>query len=107
MNERKVTRKDLIKSVAKSTGNTYKSVRAIFDTLENKMIDELTAVDKENPIVTICLFNGLSILGKYQPEQEKELNFNHENSVIEERIAVRPYMTRHFQRKFIRHSNNR
>ena len=90
-----VTQDDLINQVAAREDTSVATVRQIFDSAENIIFDYLSSTSpSEN--VTVKLFSGLSLEGKYIPERELH---TYDDIVCKERIRVRPKVTRYYNRK--------
>ena len=85
-----ITQKKLINQIAKKEDINVETVRRIFSATENIVFDYLS----ENVVVKIL--NGLSLTGKYIPEKEIH---TYDDIKCEERISVKPRVTRYYNRK--------
>ena len=71
MNETiKYAKEDVIRSVASKTTCSLDTVRDVYETLEQDVLDKVSLADEAHSVV-IKLFSGLFIKSVYQPEKEK------------------------------------
>ena len=66
-----ITREMLIRRVAEEAGYWQKDVRAVFNVLEEVILDYLSDVSKENEKVLIRLCGGIGIRGTFVNERER------------------------------------
>lgn len=66
-----ITRETLIKRVAEESGYWQKDVRAVFNVLEDVILDYLSDTSKENKKVLIRLCGGIGIRGTFVDERDR------------------------------------
>lgn len=91
-----VNQERLLRDVSVSEGVSVSTVRNIFKSAEKIVFDYLSSTTSENP-VSIKIAEGFLVEGKYHPET-KIKNYDGE-SIVEEKIWVKPKVTRNYNRK--------
>ena len=90
-----ITQKKLINQIAKKEDINVETVRRIFSATENIVFDYLSSTTPSENVV-VKILNGLSLTGKYIPEKEIH---TYDDIKCEERISVKPRVTRYYNRK--------
>ena len=93
-----ISQDQLINSVCKKTNIDYPTTRLLFQAIEDASIEYLLETTEENPI-TIKLFSGLTVGGKYMPER---IFRSFDEFYCEPKIKVKAKVTRHFNEKINR-----
>jgi nucleoid DNA-binding protein len=93
---RRISKKKLIKSIKNS--HTKSVVKDIYNILEDTIFDTLYSVNAKQD-VSIRLFEGISLDGKYVPEKTKKNNLTGEISLVESKIKPKFNITRNYCEK--------
>ena len=93
---RRISKKKLIKSIKNS--HTKSVVKDIYNILEDTIFDTLYSVNAKQD-VSIRLFEGISLDGKYIPEKTKKNNLTGEISLVESKIKPKFNITRNYCEK--------
>ena len=99
MKERiKITKENIIREVAKQTGNTTNETRQFYNVLESIIFDNLHSVN-ENQDVYLKLFEGISLNGSYVPEKRKKNNLTGKTTLVDSKIKPKFNITRSYCEK--------
>lgn len=98
-NKLKITKDDLVKSIAKQSNNTQKNVREIFNLLENEIFALLSNANKEQD-VEIRLFEGITLNSEFIPEKERFNNLTKKMEFVDKRIKPKANISRTYCEKF-------
>ena len=93
-----IKKENLIRDVAKQTNNNIADVKIIYNTLESVIFDYISSV-VENKDISIKLFEGISLDGKYIPEKTKKNNLTGEVNLVESKIKPKFNITRSYCEK--------
>lgn len=82
-------------------------VKEVYDNLEKKIFDNLSAIDNydDDEKIIIKLFEGISIEGSFLHEREKVLNFKKQDNednhivIIGDSIKIKPHVTQRYKEK--------
>ena len=96
--EEKITKDTLIKYIAKKTDKNIGDIKDVYNTLEDTIFDMLSSVDI-NRDISIRLFEGISLDGKYIPEKTKRNNLTGEINFVESKIKPKFNITRYYCEK--------
>lgn len=91
-----VSKKKLIKSIRNS--HTKMVVKDIYNILEDSLFEFLSSVNKKND-VCIRLFEGISLDGKFIPENVKKNNLTGETNLVHSKIKPKFNITRSYCEK--------
>lgn len=94
----KITKENLIRNIAEQTNKTMVNVKDVYNALEKTIFDILSSVDA-NENVSIKLFEGISLDGKYIPEKTKVNNLTGKESLVESKIKPKFNITRSYIEK--------
>lgn len=94
----KITKENLIRDIAKQTNTSISDVKDIYNILEKNIFDLLSSVSENND-VSIKLFEGISLNGKYIPEKNKKNNLTGKESFVESKIKPKFNITRSYIEK--------
>lgn len=94
----KITKENLIRDVAKQTNNSIQNVRNIYNSLEGLVYDILSSVNADKD-VTIKLFEGIVLDGKYIPEKTKLNNLTGKTDFVERKIKPKCNISRNYCEK--------
>lgn len=94
-----ITQKKLIDQIAKKEDINVETVRRIFSAAEGIIFDYLSSTTPSENVV-VKILNGLSLTGKYLPKKEIH---TYDDIKCEERISVKPKITRYYNRKINRY----
>lgn len=97
-NIEKVRPENLVEQIANRTYISPEAVAAILGALEDVVIDKIASANEEKD-VSVKLFDGFFIEGKYQEAKETENNLTGETIEVPERINIRGRFTRVFKEK--------
>lgn len=97
-NVEKVRPENLVEQIANKTYISPEAVSAILGAVEDVVIDKISSVS-ENKDISVKLFDGFFIEGKYQEAKETENNLTGESIEIPEKINIRGRFTRAFKEK--------
>lgn len=92
------TKEMLVKKVAKQTRTAPSTARLIVNTLEDDIFELLATVNQDTD-VSIRLFEGISIDGKYVPEKTKVNNLTGKPIVASSKIKAKANVTRNYCEK--------
>lgn len=99
MNYLKVIKKEkLIRDIAKQTNNNIADVKIIYNALESVIFDYISSVD-ENEDISIKLFEGITLDGKYVSEKTKKNNLTGETHFVQSKIKPKFNITRSYCEK--------
>ena len=90
-----ITQKDIIKDISKREGINVATVRKIFKSAEDIVFAYLSSTTPTDKTV-VKLLDGLSLECKYVPPKEIH---RYEDIQCDEKIWVKPKITRHYNRK--------
>lgn len=91
-----ISKKKLIKSIRDSHTKTV--VKNVYNTLEHLLFKSLLSADKRHDVV-IKMFEGISLNGKFIPEQMKENHLTKQTSLVESHIKPKFNITRSYREK--------
>ena len=91
-----ISKKKLVKSIRES--HTKAVVKNVYNTLEHLLFKSLSDVNKKHDI-TIKMFEGISLNGKFIPEQMKENHFTKQINLVESHIKPKFNITRSYREK--------
>ena len=91
-----VSKKKLVKSIRES--HTKAVVKNVYNTLEHLLFKCLSDVNKKHD-VTIKMFEGISLNGKFVPEQMKENHLTKQVNLVESHIKPKFNITRSYREK--------
>lgn len=94
----KITKENIIKSIAKQTNKTISETRDVYNALEESIYNILSSTNEEQD-VCIKLFEGISLDGKYIPEKEKKNNLTGKTKFVSSRIKPKFNITRSYCEK--------
>ena len=95
----KITKEDLVKSIAKQSNSTQKSVREIFNLLEDEIFTLLSSTsEKQN--VEIRLFEGITLNGEFMSDKERLNNLTGKVEFVSGRIKPKANISRTYCEKF-------
>lgn len=97
------TKDMLVRSVADECGNELKTVRSIYNSLEDNVATILSSADSETDI-TIRLFEGISINSTFVPEKIKVNNLTGEKITTSSKIKPKAHITRNYCEKITSHN---
>lgn len=91
-----IPKKKLVKSIRES--HTKSVVKNVYNTLEHLLFKTLSEVGKKHE-VSIKMFEGISLNGKFIPEQIKENNLTKQVNLVESHIKPKFNITRSYREK--------
>lgn len=94
-NKRTYTKDMLVKEVSNECCKDKKTVREIYDALENKIFEILSSVNDDSGVL-VRLFEGISIDGTYVPEHEKVNNITGKTIIAKGKIKPKAKITRSY-----------
>lgn len=94
----KVRPENLVEQIANKTYISPEAVAVILGAVEDVVIDKISSASEDKDI-SVKLFDGFFIEGKYQKEKETENNLTGESIEIPEKINIRGRFTRAFKEK--------
>lgn len=94
----KVSKSDLVREVAKATGNTIGNVNDVFAAIEEAVVNNLSKAD-EKLDVSIKLFEGITINAVYTASMQKVNNLTKKIIDVPAKIHVKPKATKNFEAK--------
>lgn len=97
-NVEKIKPENLVEQIANKTYISPEAVAVILGAVEDVVIDKISSANEEKD-VSVKLFDGFFIEGKYQDAKEKENNLTGETIEVSERISIRGRFTRAFKGK--------
>ena len=92
------TKEKLIKELSKDCNINIKTVRDVYNALEEKIADILSSV-KPNVDVSIRLFEGITIDGSFVPEKTKVNNLTGKVITSKSKIKPKANITRYYIEK--------
>lgn len=92
------TKENIIREIAKQTGENVSDVKFIYNTLEDLIFNVLSSVNKDKD-VCIRLFEGISLDGTYVSEKTKKNNLTGEISFVESKVKPKFNITRSYCEK--------
>lgn len=106
-----ITKENIITSIAKSEKEDITTVRNIYNAIEKKVFESLSAAtpdnNADNPIV-VRLFEGINIKGIYLPERKKKMNlYSNSDEVITVKsgVNIKANITRSYKDKINNYIN--
>lgn len=106
----RVTKEDLILSIARQEKIKIDTVRSVYNALERIVFETITSTKKEdtkdNP-VEIRLFEGINLNSYYEPEKEVKLNYvkdetQNDTILVKGKIKLKTHITRNLKKKINR-----
>ncbi len=97
-NIEKIRPENLVEQIANKTYISPEAVAVILSAVEDVVIDKISTASEQKD-VSIKLFDGFFIEGKYQEAKETENNLTGETIEVPERINIRGRFTRAFKEK--------
>lgn len=97
-NVEKIKPENLIEQIANKTYISPEAVAVILGAVEDVVIDKISSASKDTDI-SVKLFDGFFIEGKYQEAKETENNLTSESIEVPEKIKIRGRFTRVFKEK--------
>lgn len=94
----KVRPENLVEQIADKTYISPEAIAGILGAVEDVVIDKISLTSEERDI-SVKLFDGFFIDGKYQEAKETENNLTGETIEVPERINIRGRFTRVFKEK--------
>lgn len=94
----KIRPENLVEQIADKTYISHEAVSAILGAVEDVVIDKISSAS-ENKDISVKLFDGFFIEGKYQEAKETENNLTGKSIEIPEKINIRGRFTRAFKEK--------
>ena len=95
----KITKDDLVKSIAKQSGKTQKNVREVINFLEDEIFTILSSAN-ETQNVQIRLFEGINFESEFTPEKQRFNNLNKKVELVGSRIKPKVNISRTYNEKF-------
>ena len=90
-----ITKREVIKSLAKEFDMTVKSVGSIYDSLENRIRLMLGSANEDTNI-EIHLFDGVKLESKFLPSKEKLNNLTGKTQRVDNRIKAKASLSRRY-----------
>lgn len=97
-NAEKIRPENLVEQIADKTYISPEAVAAILGAVEDVVIDKISSASA-NKDISVKLFDGFFIEGKYQKAKKTENNLTGESIEIPEKINIRGRFTRVFKEK--------
>ena len=97
-NVEKVRPENLVEQIANKTYISPEAVAVILGAVDDVVIDKIASASEERD-VSVKLFDGFFIEGKYQEAKKTESNLTGETIEVPERINIRGRFTRVFKEK--------
>lgn len=97
-NIERVRPENLVEQIANKTYISPEAVAVILGAVEDVVIDKISSASKDTDI-SVKLFDGFFIEGKYQEAKETENNLTSESIEVPEKIKIRGRFTRVFKEK--------
>ena len=94
----KITKENIIKTIANQTDKNIADVRDFYNTLEGLIFKNLSSVNEEQD-VCIKLFEGISLDGTYIEEKMKKINLSGEEKLVPSKIKPKFNITRTYCNK--------
>lgn len=94
----KVTKENIIKSIANQTNKNVTDVKEIYNTFENIIFDTLSSVNEEQDVY-IKLFEGVVLEGIFVEEHTKRNNLTGKVDLIPSKIKPKFNITRTYCNK--------
>lgn len=94
----KVRPENLVEQIANKTYISPEAVSVILGAVEDVVINKISSASKDKD-VSVKLFDGFFIEGKYQGTKETENNLTGETIEVPERINIKGRFTRVFKEK--------
>lgn len=93
-----VTKEQMIKLLAEELNLKTKSIKPIYNSLENKLRYLLSEAN-ENQNVSVRLFEGISFNSQFIPKRQKLDNFTGKKTFYESKIKPKAVITRRYGEK--------
>lgn len=103
-NKRTYTKDMLVKDVSKECEKDKKTVREVYDALEDKVFNLLSSTNDEES-VAVKLFEGIVLDSVYVPEHDKINNLTGETIIAKGKIKPKARITRSYCDKINRNDN--
>lgn len=97
-NKIKITKNNIIRNIAKQTNKNICEIKEIYDVLESLIFDYLHSVNEQQD-VSIKLFEGIVLDGKFIAKKEKQNNLTGEVGFVESKIKPKFNITRSYCEK--------
>lgn len=97
-NIERVRPENLVEQIANKTYISPEAVAVILSAVEDVVIDRISSASEDKD-VSVKLFDGFFIEGKYQEAKETESNLTGETIEVLEKINIRGRFTRVFKEK--------
>ena len=94
-----LTKRDMIRQIAELSGHKINETELIWDTFEDVIVKYLKYAKEHKKDVEIKIFNGVTINGRFKPEEEKINNIDGEKHIVEDRLTVSSQVSRRFKDK--------
>lgn len=92
------TKENIIRDIAKQTGESVFNVKTIYNALEDMIFNGLSSVNENNDIC-IRLFEGISLDGEYVSEKTKRNNLTGKVEFVNSKIKPKFNITRSYCEK--------
>lgn len=89
------TKNTLIRNIAKATGKSLPTVRAVYNALENSLVECLSSASPETD-VSVRLFEGITIDSTFLPEKLKTNNLTGEVITTTSKVKPKANITRYY-----------
>lgn len=99
------TKEMLVKEIASECRRDSRTVRAIYNSLEENVFDILSSADSDTD-ASIRLFEGISLNSTYVPEKTKVNNLTGETITTSSKIKPKANITRSYCEKLTNHSES-
>ena len=96
----KITKDELVKSIAVQSNSTQKSVREFYNLLEKEIFSLVSSANEEQDI-QIRLFEGVTLNSEFVPDKERFNNLTNEVEFVGSRIKPRFNISRTYCEKLI------
>lgn len=90
-----ITKENLIKKIAKETNKSIKDTKVFYNALEDVVFNILSSVNNEKD-VSIRIFEGITLNGKYISEKIKKNNLTGKISFVASKIKPKFTITRYY-----------
>lgn len=94
-----LTKRDMIRQIAELSGHKINETELIWDTFEDVVVKYLKYAKEHKKDVEIKILNGVTINGRFKPEEEKVNNIDGEKHIVEDRLTVSSQVSRRFKDK--------
>lgn len=97
------TKDMLVRNIAEECGNELKTVRSIYNSLEDNITALLSSANHDTDVM-IRLFEGISINSTFMPEKIKVNNLTGEKITTTSKIRPKAHITRNYCEKLNNHN---